>query len=134
MGGPFKVSTVAIAPPKAENEYLLFCMRHDNSLLFRTHQMWKLRAAAIGSLVSGLAFLAAAWMADFNLSGHYYLFGLYGTVIATTLVLPSSIRCPRCRVSWYWAAMKTGSEWYKTLTSQIVCPVCCYPAADRKSQ
>ena len=102
-------------------------MRYDNSLLTRTRQKWKLRVATLGTLASTVALIATFCMQGVESPRHWYYFVLLGTLFATLFILPSYIRCPRCRTSWYWMATKTARHgWYKALATQSICPVCNY--------
>jgi hypothetical protein len=115
-------------------------MRSETSLLIRTQQMWKLTTLAMGSLSSMMILLAAIWEGDSRSPRICLPLVLLATIVsAISLIVPYYIRCPRCRTSWFWVAMKTSKlsregGWYRALRSQSICPVCSYPAADRRVQ
>jgi hypothetical protein len=105
-----------------------------SSLLTRTRQAWKLRLVVIGQLTSIVGLVAIGWKDGLEAPRHYQFFVALGILAVTTFILPSYIRCPRCHTSWYWLAAKTSRRgWYNLLKTQAICPICNYPAADRRT-
>src|SRR6185437_2483512 len=102
----------------------------EDSLLYRTGQLWKLRFL-LGVYVALLIMIGApletdsAWFAP--------VMALSAIVAAASLAVPWwSIRCPRCRAAWFWLAIsqKHNVGWYKWLSTLPSCPVCTYPHSD----
>jgi len=89
-------------------------MWHSNSLMARTKQVWKLRTAMLGWLLAPVL-MVVPWALDLRSERLSYRIVLLATIVATSgFVLSSIIRCPRCRTSWFWRAMraKATRNWY----------------------
>lgn len=109
-------------------------MWHNNSLLVRTKQVWKLRNAIISWLLSPVL-MVTPWALNLRSESTSNSAVLLATVAAASgFVLSFIIRCPRCGMHWFWWAMQARAPggWYKALKAQSICPTCGYPAADKR--
>ena len=82
------------------------------------------------ALLGGGAVAASRAMSS-SQGNAWLLVDLAGIVVGLLggLVFPSlSIRCPRCRVRWFWMAISSQKhdEWFSWLFAAEACPECGY--------
>jgi len=97
-----------------------------NSVLYRTHQTWKLNAMYVGLLFSAVIQLIPGWMRPTPSPGTAALFAGVGALGAfISLAIPFfGIRCPACGSHWLWrAAHQPYRQWRASLWSPK-CPEC----------
>ena len=102
-------------------------MDKGESILYRTHQSWKLTIAAGGILISAaLMYVAVLRINDFPTKEFEYLGVAGGLVSLLSFVFPlAAIRYPKCGSHWLWlAATQRQLTWYRWLLSQSACPKC----------
>lgn len=101
------------------------------NLIRSSGQEWKLTATVVALVLTGAATL-------FQYLGPRTTMVLGGLLILLTgfasLLLVASVRCPRCRKSLGWWAMKTQSpgSWYSVLAGLDECPCCRHKPPEEK--
>jgi len=102
-------------------------MDKGDSILYRTHQSWKLTVAAGGMLI-GAALVTLA-LTRLNLAtapdyGHLSMAGVLVLLFSFAYPL-AAIRCPSCGARWLWlATMQRETNWRKWLLARGSCPKC----------
>jgi hypothetical protein len=101
------------------------------SVIRKTGQWWKLVVSMAATVTGGIGMFvarqemsaSAAWLPLAMMLGGIGLC-LGGLVFACV-----SIRCPRCRAHWFWAAVsrRASGEWLPWLLSHPTCPNCSFP-------
>ena len=97
-----------------------------NSVLYRTHQTWKLNAMYVGVSFGVVIQLIPGWLRLPPSSGATGLFVGAGVLAAfIALAIPFfGIRCPACGCHWMWrAAHQPYQQWRAALWSPK-CPEC----------
>jgi hypothetical protein len=96
------------------------------SVVYKTHQSWKLRVMYVGSFLSVGIVLGAILLFGAESGKEITLsYGFGALVSLVSLVMPFTIRCPTCGARWMWlAAKQPHGQWLKWLQAQKVCPSC----------
>ena len=97
----------------------------ESSLIARTHQIWKLYAAAVG-LVVAAAIYALPFFHSVT-SGEAGIYALVAVLVAlvSILALFIALRCPVCGARWMLlAARQPRGKWLSWLRAQQLCPAC----------
>lgn len=105
-----------------------------NSILAKSGQAWKFKLSLFFMLLGGLAFAVSRAMPRSSSSYEPFV-NLAGIAMALLggLVYPSlAIRCPKCRVRWFWMAIssKRHDEWFVWLLDAETCPECEYTGSE----
>lgn len=101
-------------------------MNPKDSIVHRTGQMWKMRLL-LGVFPSG-----AIMVGDLLVGEPPWFVPVIVLAVAlsgASVVGPLwSLKCPRCRVRWFWLAVnkKLSVNWSRWLFSQKSCPMCGY--------
>ncbi len=99
----------------------------QDSILNRTNQAWKVRIANLFALL-GTALFVSHFIYNRDTWQHMDLKTVGGLILLSTLyfIFSYSIKCPKCRLSWWWRAIKSslGSGEFKKLFTQKECPSC----------
>jgi Na+/melibiose symporter-like transporter len=104
-----------------------------SSALQRSGQTWKLWIISVGVLI-GFVIIVFAKLFRNDLPERLFpiemIFAAF--VIAVTFFFTVlSVRCPPCRVRWYWLAIgkDESTTWLDRITLST-CPICGYPGKD----
>jgi hypothetical protein len=99
----------------------------QDSILNRTNQAWKVRIANLIALL-GTALFVSHFIYNRDTWQYMDLKTAGGLILLSTLycIFSYSIKCPKCRLSWWWHAIKSslGSGEFKKLFTQKECPNC----------
>jgi len=96
------------------------------SVLYRTHQTWKLRANWVCGYLS-VIFILGPWLSGSSQSQWFVYSNVAGLIFAiSALYFLVTVQCPTCRTRWFSRASRSLSSgrWPDWLLALKKCPVC----------
>lgn len=104
---------------------------HEESVIRKTGQWWKLILAFCGILAGGFLMFGGRLVLGSTQTAVFVVIGGVFLGLASFVYGCFAIRCPNCGVRWVWLGVsgKSSGQWLEWLLNQSSCPKCEYVAS-----